>query len=281
MWWEVVHKGARAAAEEQGVEILWTGPEQESDRERQIQSVEDALARNVDALVLGPNDSQALVRSVERVHAAGIPCIIIDSAVDANPEFFDSFAATDNLAGGSEAARRLGQVLNGSGNVVLTEFIQNSASTDARGQGFKDTLAAEFPGITLIDEQFTMGTVEDSRQRTADMLLRHRGKVDGLFAVNHPASVGAYKALQSIGLAGEVVMVGFDSDKVLVEGIEKGEVEALIVQNPFEIGYRGVMLAVQKLNGEDIPAHVPVPSMIADQESLPRLKVEHPTALGL
>ncbi len=281
MWWEVVHKGASQAGRELGYQILWTGPEQESDREKQIQAVEDAMARHVTGIVLGPNDFQALVRPVDKVYKAGIPCVIIDSAVGADENHYASFAATDNFAGGAKAARIMGTKLNGRGNVILTKFIQNSASTDERTTGFVKTLADEYPNIRLIDEQFTLGTVEDSRQKTADMLLRNKDNVDGLFAVNHPTSVGAYKALQSIGLAGDVTMIGFDSDKVLVEGIEKGEVEALIVQNPYEIGYQGVRLVVKAIKGETNPKKVPIPSMVADRESIDRLKKEHPTALGL
>lgn len=281
MWWEVVHKGANKAAQELGYEILWTGPEQESDREKQIQSVEDSMAKNVVGLVLAPNDFQALARPVTKVYDAGIPCVIIDSAVGVDEKYYSSFAATDNVEGGATAARIMGQKLKGRGNVILTKFVQNSASTDARTAGFVDTLKAEFPNIKIVDQQYTLGTVEDSRQKTTDMLLRNRDNVDGLFAVNHPTSVGAYKALQSIELAGKVVMIGFDSDKVLVEGIERGEVDALIVQNPYEIGYQGVQLVVKAINGETNPKKVPIPSMVADRDSIERLKKEHPTALGL
>ncbi len=280
-WWEVVHKGAGQACRELGYDILWTGPEQESDRERQIQSVEDAMAKNVVGLVLAPNDFQALVRPVTKVYDAGIPCVIIDSAVGVDEEYYSSFAATDNVEGGAKAARIMGAKLNGRGNVILTKHIQNSASTDARTAGFVETLKAEFPNIQIIDEQFTLGTVEDSRQKTEDMLLRNRDNVDGLFAVNHPTSVGAYKALQSTGQAGKIIMIGFDSDKVLVEGIERGEIEALIVQNPYEIGYQGVQLVVKAINGETNPKMVPIPSMVADRDSIEQLKQEHPTALGL
>ena len=281
MWWEVVHKGASQAARDLGYDIIWTGPEQESDRERQITAVEDVMAKGVAGSVLGPNDSQALARPVEKVKAVGIPCVIIDSAVDVDPSMYDSFAATDNYAGGAKAARIVAGALNGRGNVILTKFVQNSASTDARAAGFSETLAKEFPDVKIIDQQYTLGTPEDCRQKTADMLLRNKGKVDGLFAVNHPSSVGAFKALDSLGLAGEVKFVGFDSDKVLVEGIEDGKVVALIVQNPFEIGFQGVQLVVKAINGEALEKRVPIPSMVANAESIERLKQEHPTALGL
>ena len=277
MWWEVVRKGAEQAGKEEGYSISWNGPEQENDREKQIQSVEDALTHGIKALVLAPNDAKALVRPVEKAKES-IPVVIIDSSIETDN--YDSFAATDNVAGGADAARRLGAVLNGHGKVILTCFIQNSASTDDRAKGFRDTLAKEFPGITIVAEQYTLGTVEDARQKTVDMLTKH-SDADGFFAVNQPVSVGAYKALQTQGLTGKVKFVGFDSDPVLLEGIEKGEVDSLIVQNPFEIGYSGVKTAVELLDGKSVDKLKPIPSMIVDKANLEQMKADFPSALGL
>ena len=278
MWWDTVRLGAQEAAEKANATVVWTGPEMETDREKQIQAVDDMLVKKVDAVVLGPNDFNALARSVEKVKDAEIPCIIIDSPV--NSDLYDAFAGTDNYQGGADAARRLGAVLNGRGTVILTHFVQNSASTEERARGFKETLKSEFPAIVLAAEQYTLGTVEDARQKTTDMLTKI-GQVDGMFAVNHPASVGAYKALQTSGKCGNIKYVGFDSDPVLLEGIERGEVEALIVQNPFEIGYRGVELAIAKLKGEDVAKNNNVPSMIVDAANLAEMKKRFPSALGL
>lgn len=278
MWWATVSQGAAAAAREGRVKILWTGPEMETDRERQIQAVNDVLVRRVDAVVLGPNDYNALARSVDAIAARGIPVIIIDSPV--NTERYDAFAGTDNYQGGAAGARRLARAVGGRGRVILTHFVQNSASTEARARGFKETLAQEFPEMELAAEQYTLGTVEDARQRTTDMLTRHPDVV-GVFAVNHPASVGAYKALQGAGVAGRVKYVGFDSDPVLLDGIVRGEVEALIVQNPYEIGYRGVQLALDRLNGKPVARQNNVPSMEVDQANLETMKQRYPSALGL
>ncbi len=278
MWWATVNQGAQKAAEENGVRILWTGPEMETDRERQIQAVDDVLVQDVDAVVLGPNDFKALVRSAEKIVAKKIPCIIIDSPLDS--DCYDAFAGTDNYRGGADAARRLGAALQGHGTVILTHFVQNSASTEERARGFKETLAAEYPGVKVAAEQYTLGTVEDARQRTTDMLTK-LGKVDGAYAVNHPSSVGAYKALQTSGMAGKIHFVGFDSDPVLLTGIENGEVDALIVQNPFEIGYQGVKLALRKLAGETLERTCNVPSMIVDKSNLEEMKQRFPSALGL
>ena len=279
MWWNTVYQGALKAAEKHHCRIIWSGPETETDRERQIQAVDDVLIQKVDAVVLGPNDFKALARSVGKIADRKIPCIIIDSPV--NSDRYDAFAGTDNYAGGAQAARRLGKAIGGNGKVILMHYIQNSASTEERARGFKETLKKEFPGISLAAEQYnTLGTVEDARQKTADMLTKN-SDVKGVFAVNHPSSVGAYKALQANRLAGKVRYVGFDSDPVLLEGIDRGEVDALVVQNPFEIGYRGVALAMDKLAGKPVARNNKVPSMIVDRKNLAEMKKNFPSALGL
>jgi ribose transport system substrate-binding protein len=280
MWWEVVHAGANKAGQELGYKISWVGPEQETDREKQIQVVDDAMVMKVMAIVLAPNDQKALVRPVQKIKESGIPCVIIDSAVDANSDDYVSFVATDNFLAGGDAARCLGKALNGQGNVILTKFVQNSASTDARADGFKQTLEKEFPNIKIVDEQYTLGTSEDARQKTGDMLTRNRN-INGLFSVNQPSSVGAYKALQAEGSAGKIKMVGFDSDPILLEGIAENKVEALVVQNPFEIGYQGVKAAVDAIDGKEVPKKMPISSMIVNKNNLEEMKQKFPAALGL
>lgn len=280
MWWEVVHKGALDAAAKAHYEIVYVGPELETDREKQIQSIDDVLVKGVRAVVLGPNDSKALVRPVQMMKEQKMPVVIIDSGVDTSEDDYYAFVATDNYAGGADGARRLAAALGGKGKVIIAKFVQNSASTDARALGFKETLAKEFPDMTVVDEQFSLGTVEDARQRTVDMLARNPD-IKGLFAVNHPSSVGAYKALQSEGVAGKIRMVGFDSDPILLDAIKKGEVEALIVQNPYEIGYQGVMMAIAAINGETRPKKIPIASMIVDNRNMIAMKEKFPAALGL
>ena len=278
MWWDVVRQGAEKAAEEYGVEIRWNGPETETDREKQIQAVRDALVQNVDAVVLGPNDFKALVRPIEEVHEKGIPCVIIDSAADT--DIYDAFAATDNLAGGADAAWLLGKAMGGQGSVLLIKYVPNSASTDDRARGFRETLAKEFPGITILAEDYTDGTVEGARQKTSDLLSRFP-QTTGVFAVNQPSAVGAYKAIQAQGKAGTIKYVGFDSDSLLVQAIEDGTCVGLIVQDPLQIGYLGVETAVKLLNGGKPARDIPVPSMIVTIENVAEKKQTHAAALGL
>ncbi|MCF7958656.1 MAG: substrate-binding domain-containing protein [Phycisphaerae bacterium] len=279
-WWEVVHDGAKKAVEGTDYNIVWDGPQQETDRERQIQVVDDAIVQQVAGIVLGPNDFQALARSVKKIKNAGIPCVIIDSAVDADQADYITFIATDNHKGGANAAQRLGKAMGGKGNIILTKFVQNSASTDARTVGFKETIAKEFPEIKILDEQYTMGDVENARQKTVDMLMNNKD-VTGIFAVNLTSSIGAYKALKSQDMGDKVTMVGFDSDPILLKGLQDGDLEALIVQNPFEIGFQGVKAIIGAIEGKTFQKKQAVESWIVDKENLAEMKEKYPAALGL
>ncbi len=278
IWWEVVHKGALDAGAEEQYEIAWNGPEQENDREKQIQVVEDAMNKNAAAIVLAPNDFRALARPVNNIKEKGTPCVIIDSAVDT--ESYDSFVGTDNILCGADAARVMGKVLGGKGNILIIRFIQNSASTDARAKGFVDTIKKEFPNIKILSEQYTQGTVEDARQKTVDLLTRYPD-VDGIFSCNQPTSVGTYKAIQNQNLAGKVKFVAFDSDATLVSGLRANEVTAIIAQDPYKVGYLGVKTAVRLLKGEKQERSISVAGMIVTKENLEQTIKENSAALGL
>ena len=174
----------------------------------------------------------------------------------------------------------MGKALEGQGSVLLIKYVPNSASTDDRAKGFRETLAKEFPDITILAEDYTDGTVEGARQKTSDLLTRFP-QTTGVFAVNQPSAVGAYKAIQAHGLAGKIKYVGFDSDSLLVQAIEDGSCVGLIVQDPLQIGYLGVETAVKLLNGGKPSRDIPVPSMIVTSENLAEKKQTHAAALGL
>jgi ribose transport system substrate-binding protein len=255
VFWEGVRKGAVKAGEEEKYEILWNGPEIETDRERQRQIVEDMIARKVVGIVLAPNDRKALVPVVEKIDARKIPCVIIDSAVETDK--YLSYMATDNYKGGVLAARRLGEILAGKGKVIIVEWTPNSASTDARCAGFRETLAKEFPEIKIVDSKYpSPPAMEKARDVTEDMLTRNAG-VDGIFACNATSAGGALTALREVQQGEKKIkMVGFDAWPMLVDGLEKGDLDSLIIQNPYRMGYEGVKAIVRHLKGQPVDKQV-------------------------
>lgn len=269
-FWNAVHAGAERAAAEEGVEIFWTGPDREGDRERQVQIVEDFIVRRVSAIVLAPGDSRALVPVVERARDAAIPVVVIDSGIDTDA--IASFVATDNREGGAIAARHMGKALSGRGRVAVIKYMAGSASTTAREQGFMETLRAEFPEIEVVEDRYGMDTVESALAAAEDVLTRHT-ELDGIFACNESTARGTLRALESQGRAGSVRMVGFDSSEPLLEGLRSGHIDALVVQDPFRMGYDGVRTAVAVLDGREVPRRIDTGVHLVTRENLESAEV--------
>ena len=252
IFWQSVHAGAEAAGKEFGFKIFWNGPERETDRERQIQIIEDFIVQKVSGIVLAPLDKKALIPSVEKLDAIKLPCAIIDSGIDTDKVL--TFAATDNFQGGVLAAKRMGEILGGRGKVVVVKYVPGSGSTTERENGFIETIQKEFPGIQIVDAKYGQDTVETALQATEDLLTRNKD-LQGLYACNASTSVGALQGLQSQKRS-EVKMIGFDAEKALLDGLKAGQIDALVVQNPFKMGYEGVKAVALKLKGEAVAKRI-------------------------
>lgn len=252
-FWNSVLSGAKQAAKEHDVEIFWAGPDREGDREKQIQIVEDFIVKKVSGIVLAPTDSAALVPVIDRAAKAGIPVVIIDS--DAATKNRVSFVATDNYAGGAVAAEHMARLLGGRGKVAVIKYMAGSASTTARENGFTETLKKKFPDILVVEDRYGMDTVETALSAAEDVLTRHK-ELDGIFASNESTSRGALRALESQGRTGSVRMIGFDAADALVDGLEAGRIDALVIQNPRAMGYRGVSNAVASIKGKNVEERI-------------------------
>jgi ribose transport system substrate-binding protein len=255
-YWKSINAGAVKAERElrargTRVTIIWKGPLLEDDREQQIQVVENFVARGVSAIVLAPLDSKALVAPVEDAVKAGIPVIVIDSAL--RSDMPASVVATDNRKGGQIGARRLGSLLGGKGRVVMLRYEVGSASTEEREAGFLEVMKSEFPGIELVStDQYGGATRETAFKAAQNLLNRFGERMDGIFAPNESTASGTLLALREQGLAGKVRFVGFDANEQLVKALRQGEVQGLVVQDPFKMGYTGVMTAVAVLRHERV-----------------------------
>ncbi|MHC4075949.1 MAG: ABC transporter substrate-binding protein [Planctomycetota bacterium] len=265
IFWQSVRAGAERAGKETGVEIFWNGPDRESDREKQIQIIEDFIVRKVSGIVLAPLDSKALVPSVERLYEKNIPCVIADSAIDTDK--YVSFVATDNYKGGVIAAQRMGKILSARGRIIVVKYVPGSASTTNRENGFIDTIKKDFPEIEIVDAKYGMDTVETALQATEDLLTKNTD-IDGLFACNASTAVGALRALESQQLAGKIKMVGFDTEKLLIDGLKSGIIDSLIAQNPFKMGYEGVKAVIAKLDGKEVPKRIDTGVALITRENL-------------
>jgi len=271
-FWKSVHAGAMKAvgdykAQGVNVDVIWKGPLREDDREQQIQVVEGFISQNVNGIVLAPLDNKALVRPVEEAKRAGIPTVIIDSGLESDQ--VTSFAATDNKKGGAMAAARLGEVLGGKGKVIMLRYAEGSASTTDREEGFLQEIKAKFPNIELISNDQYAGPTRDTAKRASENLLQRFGDdVNGVFASNESASTGMLLALQDIGKAGKISFVGFDSTPQFIEAMKAGQMQGVVLQNPFAIGELGVKAIVDSLLGKPVEKRIDTGVMMITPENI-------------
>jgi len=265
IFWQTVHAGAAAAAEEAGVDIDWNGPATEADFARQIALTDDFINRQVDGILIAPTDRDALVPAIHRARKAGIPVTVFDSG--ANTDDYVSFVATDNYGGGALGARRLSEILQGHGNVAMIAVMPGGASTLAREQGFKETLAKEFPGVKLVAWQYGMSDRARSLGVTEDILTAHPD-IDGIFASNESSTIGAAQAVKERGLAGKVKIVGFDSSPSLTDDLRAGAIDSLVLQDPFQIGYQGLKTLVDFRAGRTPSKQIALPPTLVNRDNL-------------
>ena len=253
IFWQSVHAGALTAAKEIGVDIIWNGPPTETMKEQQISIVNDFIVKQVDGIVLAPQDQEALVGVMDDAFNANIPVVIFDSGI--NTDNYVSFVATDNYKGGVAAAEKMGELLQGKGTLIITKVDPGSNSTLERERGFEETLKQKFPGIQILDAQFGYSDRERSRAVTEDMLAKHPD-VQAIFGPNESSTSGALLALQAIDQAGKKIFVGFDSSQQLIDAMRKKEIHALVLQNPFKMGYESVKAVVNHLHGQEAPKRI-------------------------
>jgi ribose transport system substrate-binding protein len=268
-FWQSVHRGAEQAAKDltaKGIstQVVWDGPRKEDDAKEQIDIIKLNLSNKVNGLVLAPQHSETMVASVEEAQKLGVPVVIIDSGLN-NADAYVKYVATNNYHGGELAAEHLLKVLRDDGNLapnlVLLRYQTGSESTDQREQGFIDVVEKakkkDQPGITwLSKEGYYAGATVDSAKTTAGNLLVSLGdkQIDGIFAPNESSANGLLQVIRSQRekLPKKMHFVGFDSSVPLLEALEDGEIDGLVVQDPFRMGYLGLWTAVQHLEGFDV-----------------------------
>lgn len=256
-FWKSIHAGAIKAQRElaeQGVtvNVIWKGPLKEDDREQQVQVVENFIAQRVSGIVLAPLDRRALAGPVETAARGKIPVVIIDSGLESKAHA--AFVATDNREGGRIAARELGKMLGGKGNVAMLRYAVGSASTEQREEGFLEVMKKDFPNIKLVSTDQHAGATRDTAKRAAENLLNRFGRqLNGVFASNESSAAGMLLALRDLGLAGgKVKFVAFDSGETLNAGLKAGDIQGMVVQNPMRMGYLGVKTMVEVLQGKKV-----------------------------
>jgi ribose transport system substrate-binding protein len=269
IFWNSVKAGAEKAAQEiGGIEIIWKAPTKESDRAAQIQLVQQLVADKVDAVVLAPLDSKALVIPVQEATQAGVKVVIIDSALDAPVgKDYASYVATNNTLGGQLGGEALINSLDGKGDIVMMRYMVGSAATMERETGFQNAIS-KAPDIKVISDSQYSGTTSSEAQSKALNMIDTLKLAAGIFTPNESSTDGMLQALRKEGLIKKVKFVGFDSSPPLIQALRDGEIDALVAQNPTKMGYIGVKNAVAAIRNESFEANVDTGVVVITKDNI-------------
>jgi len=251
--WGKVRAGAEAAAAELGnVKLTFDAPSTKVNATIvQAQLVEDQVGAKVDAILLAAANKDALAPAVERAKEAGIVVILIDSGV--STDRYDAFYATDNAAAARLAADEMAGLIGGRGKVAIVNAQAGAGTTMTRENEFKDHIAIRYPDIELVDVQYSDGDRTKALNIATDFMARFPD-LAGIYGCNEGSTVGAGTAVEQAGKGGEVKVVGFDFSDDVKALIACGVIQATMVQNPYAMGYLGVMGAVDVLTGKGVEA---------------------------
>jgi ribose transport system substrate-binding protein len=265
VFWLTVRAGAEAAGQKFGVDIIWNGPPLETEYDRQMQIVDSMIAQHVDGLAVAAAERNALNRSLDRAAELHIPVTVFDSGVDSTN--YMTFLATDNSEAGRMAARELARLVGAKGTVAMVMHAPGSGSTMDRERGFEDVMKTEFPQIQIVARQFGMSDRAKAMGAAENILTAHPD-LNGIFASSEPSSIGTALALKSRNLSGKVKFVSFDSSDTLIEDLKGGTIDAMVVQDPFKMGFEAVKTLVDKLNGATPPKRIDLPARVVTKADL-------------
>jgi ribose transport system substrate-binding protein len=255
-YWQWVFKGAEDAGKKLGVKIEKLGTPKD-DAAGQIGVLETAVASKPAAVVISPTIFEALGDPIAAVTDAGIPVIVIDSG--AKTDKYASFLTTNNEAGGRAAAEALAACLmertgKVAGKVGYLTAMAGHESLDSRDRGFLEGMKA-YPDVTVVGNRVANNEEAQGMSLTADMLTKDPDLV-GLFADNAQMGTGAGASISEQKLGDKFCLVAFDSDAGELEHLKNGSIYALVIQDPYMMGFAGVWYGYAAAHGVRLPKDV-------------------------
>lgn len=264
-FWLSVFAGAEAAATEYNMELTIVGPDTEEDYETQNRMVEDAAKAGTDAIVFSAIDFENNASAIDGAAQQGVKVVAIDSNVDSDQ--VSTYIGTDNYAAGQMAAQAALDRVEGPLKVGVVNYDISSANGQERERGATD-LFLESGRAEIVCVINTLAEAGHAQKDTA-ALLKSYPEINVLVAFNEPTCVGAARAVEEGGRADNLFLVGFDSNVVTIDGLQEGSVDALIVQNPYAMGYLGVESAYKLLAGQGgVEQTVDTSTKIVDRDNL-------------
>lgn len=265
-FWISVKEGVEAAGEELGVNVKVLAPLKADNNEEQSLMVEQAIANQTDIVVLTPSDSNGIIPAAKKLNEAGIPIVNLNTKIEGNTVDVETFIAIENYDAGFETVKRLCEMIEGSGEIIIIEGVTGAQTSIDRVKGAIDSLA-EYPGVELVAQQsgdYNRAIAMDVVQN----LLQAHPDVNAIFCCNDEMALGAVEAIASAGKTGEILVAGIDANDDARQAIKEGKMALSCDSQPFNQGYQGVVNAVKVLQGEELDDFIKLDMKVVGKEDL-------------
>ena len=239
--------GVNAQAKKMGAVVTTQGPNK-FDATLQKPILEAVVATNPDAILIAPNDKVAMQKPLEAAAKKGIKIVLVDTTVN-NPKFAVSEISSNNLKGGQQAFKAVEELVPGGGKVLGIGVRPGISTTDARDTGFQDAVAASGGKYTSVGQEYSQNEPAIAAQITTAAIAKNPD-LKAIFASNLFAAEGAATGIKQAGKEGEIVVIAFDAGPDQVKALKAGTVQALIAQQPYQIGVAGVQQAIKAIKGQ-------------------------------
>lgn len=248
-------------------ELIVNGIKDERDLARQVAIVDELIAQRINALVIAPADSRALVTACKRAADAGIVVINIDNKLDADvlrdAGLSVPFVGPDNRAGARKVGDFLAKRLKPGAPVAILEGIRTAFNGQQRRLGFEDAMKAA--GAKIVASQSAQWEMDQANKVAAALLTEHPD-LEALLCSNDSMALGALAAVKAAGRVGKVQIVGFDNIQAVRAALKDGSILATADQHGDQLAVYGIEYALRVLGGEK-PAdqQTPVDLVTADE----------------
>ncbi|QWA13379.1 substrate-binding domain-containing protein [Sodalis ligni] len=260
--------GAQKAAKEFNVALSWNGPP-DWDIALQQPFIDAALQLHPAAVVLAPTDGNALITQVAELEKQGTPVITVDAPLNKPVE--TQSIQSNHYLGGVAAAKAMAEVAGVSGTFLAVGMRPGLPDIDARVKGFTDTFKKEYPQAKLLPVIYPETSSTKAAQQVA-AALQANPDLKGVYVTHSAAATGASSAIMEAGKRGTVKLISFDGDPQEIRDLKDGIYDALIIQQPYQMGYQSVKLAAElarkQINKAQVPHDNLLPFVIATQKNI-------------
>jgi ribose transport system substrate-binding protein len=256
--------GIKDEAAKEGATVTTQGA-QKFDPTLQTPVLQSVIASKPDAILIAPTDVSAMQQPIAQAKAQGIKIVLVDTTLN-DPSVAVSAISSDNSAGGKAAFEAIQKLAPNGGKVLGVGVQPGISTTDARDKGFGDAAKA--------DSKFTYLGVQYSQNDPAkaasivSAALQKDPDIVGIFASNLFSAQGSATGIRQAGKQGKVNVIGFDAGPDQIKALQDGTVQALIAQQPGDIGVQGVQQAIKALKGEPNEANIQTGSTIITKDNL-------------